>query len=102
MINNEKCLRDEGAILDCSENTHNISPHFWEEDIAPQSRSRIWSLRAKRSNLAFGDEIAMHLSGARKDGLRKGFPFLNWNLAARRWFLKGLMSRMVDNSGIWL
>jgi len=36
--------------------------------------------RAKRSNLAFRDEIATHLSGARNDGLRKGFPFLNRNL----------------------
>jgi hypothetical protein len=45
--------------------------------------------RAKRSNLAFRDEIATPLSGARNDGLRKGFPFLNRNL--------GVMLHLTNN-----
>jgi hypothetical protein len=49
----------------------------------PQSRFRIRYLRAKRSNIAFGDEIATPLSDARNDRLRKGFPFLNRNLGRK-------------------
>jgi len=49
----------------------------------PKSRFRIRYLRAKRSNLAFSDEIATPLLGARNDRLRKGFPFLNRNLGRR-------------------
>jgi hypothetical protein len=49
----------------------------------PKSRFRIRSLRAKRSNLAFRDEIATYLSGTRNDRLRKGFPFLNQNLGGK-------------------
>jgi hypothetical protein len=50
----------------------------------PKSRFRIRSLRAKRSNLAFSNEIATHLSGARNDRPRKGFPFLNRDLGGDR------------------
>jgi hypothetical protein len=39
------------------------------------------SLRAKRSNLAFSNEIATHLSGARNDRLGKQIRFLNRDLA---------------------
>jgi hypothetical protein len=64
--------------------------------ITPKSRSRIRSLRAKRSNLAFSNEIATPacrnvtsvcrhapfpaFSGTRNDRPRKGFPFLNRDL----------------------
>jgi hypothetical protein len=46
----------------------------------PKFRFGIRSLRAKRSNLAFCNEIAAHLSDARNDRPRKGFSFLNRDL----------------------
>jgi len=47
---------------------------------SPKSRFRKLSLRVKRSNLAFSNEIATHLSGARNDRMAKGFLSLNRNL----------------------
>jgi DNA-binding IclR family transcriptional regulator len=46
-------------------------------------------LRGNRSNLAFSNEIATHLAGARNDRMGKGFPFLNRDLGPYFLLTKG-------------
>jgi hypothetical protein len=41
----------------------------------PKFRFKKVSLRVKRSNLVFFNEIATHLSGTRNDRMRKAFLF---------------------------
>jgi len=59
---------------------------YWSSKVkpcgVPKSRYGKLSLRGNRSNLAFFDEIATHLSGARNDGMGKGFRSLNRNLGS--------------------
>jgi hypothetical protein len=62
----------------------NFSPDWISnEPNQPKSRFRKLSLRVKRSNLAFFNGIATHLSGARNDKIEKGIHSLNWNLGIK-------------------
>ena len=61
--------------------------HFSKEPalfIGPKSQFRELSLRGNRSNLAFFNEIATHLLGARNDRMGKGGWFLNRDLGPFR------------------